>query len=104
LKEVVNELKLRASIGTLGNQNIGNYPYQIVYNSSFAYPFDETLQQGARQVAMANDRIKWESTKVLDFGVDFGLWNNKLTASFDWYNKVTSDILSASTASLLTLG
>jgi hypothetical protein len=47
---------------------------------------------------MANDRIKWESTKVLDFGVDFGLWNNKLTASFDWYNKVTSDILSASTA------
>ena len=98
LKEVVNELKLRASIGTLGNQNIGNYPYQIVYNSSFAYPFDETLQQGARQVAMANDRIKWESTKVLDFGVDIGLWNNKLTASFDWYNKVTSDILSASTA------
>ncbi|MCS4165809.1 TonB-dependent receptor [Sphingobacterium sp. BIGb0116] len=98
LKTVVNELKLRASIGTLGNQNIGNYPYQIVYNSSFAYPFDETLQQGARQVAMANDRIKWESTKVLDFGVDFGLWNNKLTASFDWYNKVTSDILSASTA------
>ncbi len=98
MKEVVNELKLRASIGTLGNQNIGNYPYQIVYNSSFAYPFDETLQQGARQVAMANDRIKWESTKVLDFGVDIGLWNNKLTASFDWYNKVTSDILSASTA------
>ncbi|ULT26204.1 TonB-dependent receptor [Sphingobacterium sp. E70] len=98
LKETVNEVKLRASIGTLGNQNIGNYPYQTVYSSAFAYPFEETLQQGARQVAMANQRIKWESTKVLDFGVDLGFWNNKLTASFDWYNKVTSDILSPSTA------
>ncbi len=56
------------------------------------------MQQAARQVDMANSRIKWESTKVVDFGVDLGFFNNKLIANFDWYNKVTSDILSASTA------
>uniref|UniRef100_F4C3M0 TonB-dependent receptor plug n=1 Tax=Sphingobacterium sp. (strain 21) TaxID=743722 RepID=F4C3M0_SPHS2 len=98
LKAVMSDLKLRASIGTLGNQNIGNYPYQTVLNSSYAYPFEESLQQAARQEAMANNRIKWESTTVVDFGVDLGFFNNKLIANFDWYNKVTSDILSSSTA------
>lgn len=98
LKAVVSDLKLRASIGKLGNQNIGNYPYQTVLNSSYAYPYGESLQQAARQEDMANSRIKWESTKVVDIGLDLGFFNNKLIANFDWYNKVTSDILSSSTA------
>jgi TonB-linked SusC/RagA family outer membrane protein len=96
LLPVVSDLKLRASWGKLGNQNIGNYPYQSVYSTGNAYPFSSsTLSDGVRQNALFDQDIKWESTKVFDLGADIGLLENKLNITFDWYNKITDDILSS---------
>lgn len=102
----LNNLKLRASLGNLGNQNIGNYPYQETYNfrtvyntnTSYAYPFGgSTVTSGVVNNALANPDIRWETTRVFDLGTDIGLLNNKVSLSVDWYDKLTSDILETAT-------
>ena len=89
----LNNLKIRGSYGLLGNQNIGNYPYQSLLNYTGAYSFDNNiLSPGAATTAYANDDIKWESTSVADIGLDINLFN-RITIVYDWYKKHTFDIL-----------
>ncbi|PSL26404.1 SusC/RagA family TonB-linked outer membrane protein [Chitinophaga ginsengisoli] len=97
----LNNLKLRGSWGKLGNQNIGNYPYQDVYttsnaynpNTGYAYSFSgNTLNSGVGQNGLVDRNIKWETTRIFDFGADVALFN-KLDVTVDWYNKLTYDIL-----------
>jgi len=92
----LDEMKLRGSYGELGNQNIGNYPYQDILVLTGAYPFDNSdLSSGVAQTRLSNPGIKWETTKVTDFGMDLALLKG-LTITVDWYKKVTSDILRSS--------
>ncbi|MBC9797998.1 SusC/RagA family TonB-linked outer membrane protein [Sinomicrobium weinanense] len=88
----VSELKLRGSWGQLGNQNIGNYPYQSTLSTT-EYNFDGTLVQGITLRDLINSNIKWETTTVTDIGIDFSLFNSALHGSVDWYKKTTKDIL-----------
>jgi TonB-linked SusC/RagA family outer membrane protein len=91
----LNDLKLRASWGILGNQNISNnYPYQNIYQVGYAYPYTNSLSSGVLQTNLVDTSIKWESTRVLNVGADMTLLNNRLSLNFDWYNKETYDILS----------
>ncbi len=87
----LDNLKLRASWGVLGNQNIGNYPYQDILSVT-TYPFS-TLQQGVIQPRLTDKNLRWETTTLTDIGVDFALFKGKLSGSFDWYRKITKDIL-----------
>ncbi|MCJ7447675.1 MAG: TonB-dependent receptor [Bacteroidales bacterium] len=89
----LNNLKIRASYGTLGNQNIGNYPYQAMLSFTGAYPFDDSaLSPGVAQTALNNLNIKWETTTITDVGFDLTVLKG-LSLTFDWYNKITTDIL-----------
>lgn len=97
----LNNFKVRASWGQLGNQNIGLYPYQAMIESVNNYPFDKTNETVAyQQKAYANRDIKWETTTITDVGVDMQVFNG-LNVTFDWYKKVTSDILRSSQVSAL---
>lgn len=96
----IDELKLRVSWGRLGNQNIGNYPYQEILQISTGpdsevldYSFNGILTQGISKRALNNANIKWETTTVTDVGMDFSFFNAKLSGSVDWYEKTTRDIL-----------
>ena len=89
----INDLKVRASYGELGNQNIGLYPYQDILVFTGAYPFDNAnLYPGVAQTRLSNANIRWETTKVTDIGVDLMVFDG-LSLTFDWYRKTTSDIL-----------
>lgn len=92
---VVDQLKLRASWGQLGNQNIGLYPFaafvQIGGNST-DYVFNGTISPGAALNNMANPDIRWETSETTDIGLDANLWG-KLDVGFDYYYRRTSDIL-----------
>ena len=93
LKNTVSSLKLRASYGMLGNQNVGAYQYQTTYfNYASAYGFNNQTVGGAG-FNLSNRDLTWEKATTLNFGIDVGLLDNKFTASFDYFNKVTSDIL-----------
>lgn len=89
----LNNLKLRASWGQLGNQNIGIYPYQAVMENEGNYTFDNSsLSTGYAQTKYANRNITWETTSVTDVGVETTVFDG-LNITFDWYKKKTMDIL-----------
>ncbi|WP_406843413.1 SusC/RagA family TonB-linked outer membrane protein [Flavobacterium soyae] len=95
LKDVkwMENLKFRASWGQLGNQNIGNYPYQNVLSLGQNYTFGGSLVSGARLTTLSNADISWETTTVTDIGLDVDLFKGKLTMVLDYFDKITSDIL-----------
>jgi len=89
--------KLRASYGTLGNQDIGTYLYQdnLVINNVY-YPFgNASLEQGAVVNTYRDQSLRWESTSILDFGVDVEILKGLFTVTFDWYSKTSFDILAS---------
>lgn len=88
----LNNLKVRASWGKLGNQNIGNYPYQDVLDA-VKYNFGGTVFQGFTQTALTNTDIMWETTTSTNVGLDFGMFNNRLYGTVEYYKKRTKDIL-----------
>lgn len=86
-------LKLRASYGILGNQNVGNYQFQTTYfNFNNAYGFNNQAVSGTG-FTFANPDLKWERAATFNAGVDATFLKNKLQVSFDYFNKLTSDIL-----------
>jgi TonB-dependent starch-binding outer membrane protein SusC len=89
----LDNLKLRTSWGKLGNQNISNYPYQYVLSTGQNYTFGGTLASGIALTKLPNVDITWETTTVTDFGIDFGILANRLNFTFDYFSKITSDIL-----------
>ncbi len=88
----VNNLKLRTSYGVLGNQEIGNYPYQDVLNLT-SYPFNGSSEQAVAVSSLTDKNLKWESTKVFDIGLDLDLYDGLFGLTFDWFKKNTYDIL-----------
>ncbi len=96
----INHLKVRASIGTLGNERIGNYPYQtsITFNNAVMYDGEgkaATSQLTAAQVALAVRDISWETTWTYDIGADISLLDNRLSLTGDYFFKETKDMLLA---------
>jgi TonB-linked SusC/RagA family outer membrane protein len=89
--------KLRASYGTLGNQDIGTYLYQDnLVISNVYYPFgNAALEQGAVVNAYRDQSLRWESTSILDFGVDLEILKGLFTVTFDWFSKTSFDILAS---------
>ena len=90
----VNNLKLRASWGKLGNNSVGYYAWQSVYNTA-NYAYGSALANGIAITTITNDKIRWEETAVTNLGLDFGFFNGRLSGSIDAYNKLTSGILYA---------
>lgn len=94
IKETVDNLKIRASWGQLGNQNTlnGYYPAQSVVNLGTNYIFDKNITSGAAITTMANSLISWETTTMTNIGLDLSLFN-KFSFYADYYYRVTNDIL-----------
>ncbi len=93
ISKYVNEAKIRATYGELGNQNVNNYQYQTTYFTfANAYAFNGIPVMGAG-FNTANKDLTWEIAKTFNLGVDLSALNGKLTASFDYFHKLTSNIL-----------
>jgi len=92
----VNDFKLRASWGMLGNSNIDSYQYQSTLAfSNIWYYLNNTKNAGALATTPSNPNVKWESQYSTDFGFDLSLFDNQLSFIFDYYYKKTSDMLVA---------
>jgi len=91
-----DNLKIRGSYGSLGNQNVsGNFPYLATYGVSTKAG---VLLGGTRPVAvyapgLVSSSFTWETVNQLDLGIDATWLNNRLSASFDWYRRDTKDML-----------
>ena len=84
-------LKLRGSYGVLGNNSgLGFYSSRSQYG-----PVTYGTSSGLRINSFGNDDLRWEKTATVDIGFEFGIFNNRVTGEFSWYNKKTSDMLLA---------
>jgi TonB-dependent starch-binding outer membrane protein SusC len=91
----ISDLNLRLSYGVNGNNNLPNdYPWAATIGN-FTYPFGSTLATSVGQApnVLANPDLKWEKSQTYDIGIDFGILKNRITASFDYYNKLNTDLL-----------
>lgn len=92
-KSNIGDLKLRASYGVLGNQNVDNYSYQTVYlieNNQFV--FNNTSIAGTK-ITDGNSLLTWEKSANFNIGVDATFLNGNLYVSADYFNKKTTNIL-----------
>ena len=106
----LDNLKVRASWGQTGNQEISNIARYTLYESnygeagfggqSYGTSYDIAGTNGGQQLAsgfkrnqLGNDDLKWETTTQTNLGLDFALFHNALYGSFEWYHKKTTDIL-----------
>jgi TonB-dependent starch-binding outer membrane protein SusC len=108
LKDVtfLDDLKLRASWGRVGNQTpidlfqyqawfVGNFPanYNGGGKDNFGYPFNKTYQNGAGQIQPANPDLKWETDEQVDIGLDAAFLQGSLTFTADWFSRDSRDFL-----------
>ena len=96
-KPYVDNLKIRGSWGMLGNQYVGSsdYPYMSVLEAftSGLSLVGTSATTGYVPSTLANPNLTWEHIKMVNAGVDVALLQNRLTMSFDWFNKDTEGIL-----------
>ena len=109
--DAIDELKLRASWGQNGNQEINTRAIATIYEARYAtqslfttlqdegtaydlYGVDQgTLPSGFSKIQTGNPDLKWETSTQTNFGVDFDLWDRRVYGSVDWFKKRTEDIL-----------
>ena len=86
----INQLKLRSSYGTVGNDGLtGYYKWQALYTLGF----NNATEPGFVQSTLSAKDLKWEVNKQFDAGLDFGLFKNRLTGSFEYFHRATDGLL-----------
>jgi TonB-linked SusC/RagA family outer membrane protein len=91
----ISKLKVRASYGILGNDQINSYSYVSIIGNLYNYPFGQpqSSNPGSTISILGNPDIKWESSAQLDGGIDLGLFADKLSLTVDYFVKTTTDML-----------
>jgi TonB-dependent starch-binding outer membrane protein SusC len=92
-QDIFDNLKLRASWGEVGNDNISSALYYSIARQNVPYFFDNTLFLGIQFPNINDQDLKWEVTDEYDIGLDFTILNRKLSGTFDYYNKKTDNAL-----------
>lgn len=95
----LDNLKLRVSYGSLGNNSLGadknldgNYSSLSTFSQT-NYILGRAVQMGLSQTEIANAMLTWETTRITNVGLDFNLFGNRLGGTVEWFNKYTKDIL-----------
>ena len=95
----INQLKIRASWGRNGNENIGNFRYASLMDTGQEYYFGigaapyGNMYSGASPAALANPTIRWEESEQVDVGFDARFFGDRLSFGYDFYNKRTKGML-----------
>ena len=90
---LINQLKLRASVGQMGNQAVDPYSYESAVRLGQEYSFGGVLNSGAAVLDYTDPRIRWEKTTAYNGGIDINLWDNRIGITLDAYKRHTTDIL-----------
>ncbi len=105
----VSVLRARASYGTTGNANIGNYNWRSLYSyglytspTGVTSNFNYNGAGGSAPTFVGNPNLTWETNKQLDAGFDFSVFKDRLSLTFDWYNREATNLLLEQPTSLTT--
>ena len=90
---VVSDLKLRASLGYTGNNNVQPYSTQQLLDQQTFYANGTNLVTGWESKNLANAGLTWEKTRELNFGLDFGFLANRISGSVDVYDRLSDELI-----------
>jgi len=91
-KNIINDLKIRASYGVSGNNDIPYYGSMSLLSTNGKYTIGDNVMAGLFPSSSPNEELSWETTGTFDIGFDMQMWN-ALTVNFDYYNSKTTDLL-----------
>ena len=97
----LNDLKLRASYGVTGNQDIGNFRY-LALTGGTIYAFGNAVVPAVAPASLANNKLQWESNQQWDIGLDLSFLKEKLNVSIDYFNRSANDLLIQLPSPLMT--
>ncbi len=103
-KPLFSSIKLRGSYGITGNDGIGRYLSMAKFGYTSVYLGGSQIQKGMYELNPANANLKWEQTSQLDLGTDFEMYNGRIQVTFDYYKKITSDLLNPILVPISTAG
>jgi TonB-dependent starch-binding outer membrane protein SusC len=91
----ISKLKMRASFGQLGNQEIGDYPWATILGRGYNYPFGSppAINEGYAIASRGNQNVQWEAATQADAGLDIGVLHDRLSLSVDYFIKTTTKML-----------
>jgi TonB-linked SusC/RagA family outer membrane protein len=89
----ISDLKLRFSYGVTGNNNIGDYDVPTLASAGYILGTTQGAIIGQAPANIANPDLKWERSATYDGGIDFGILNNRITGSIDYYNRLATQLL-----------
>lgn len=108
LVSTLNTLKIRASYGQLGNQNTESlypfYPLVPIEAGNYGWLLNGIKPDKVSPAPLISRYLTWETVESWDIGLDFGLFNNRLTGSVDYFNRMTKDMVGPAPELPLTLG
>jgi len=90
---VISDLKLRASIGYTGNDNVAPYTSQALLNQQTFYAAGPNVVSGWQSENLANPNLTWEKTREYNLGIDFGFLKNRITGTVDVYDRLSDDLI-----------
>ncbi len=90
---VLSDLKLRGSYGELGNDRIGDYRYIATIDGNYRYNYNGNTTTASTVSGLANGLLAWETVKMTNIGVDFGLFGDKLRGNIEWFKNDTERML-----------
>ncbi|GAA3782994.1 TonB-dependent receptor [Flavobacterium ginsengiterrae] len=90
---VVSDLKLRASLGYTGNDNVAPYTSQALLNQQTFYAAGANVVSGWQSENLANPDLTWEKTREYNLGIDFGFLKNRISGSVDVYDRLSDDLI-----------
>ena len=96
----IDELKIRASFGSSGNDNVGNFQYLSGYQFNGQWLIGSNTQKGIKSTGLANPFLTWETIKIYNIGTDFSLWSGKLFGTGEYFYRTLSGIPSTRILSL----
>jgi hypothetical protein len=89
----ISDLKLRASVGYTGNDNVAPYTSQALLNQQTFYANGSNVVPGWQSETLANPLLSWEKTREFNLGLDYGFLNNRITGIIDVYDRLSEDLI-----------
>ncbi len=91
--DFINDMKIRAGWGAVGNDQVGDYASYGLVSSGALYVYGNTIVPGTSPITLENKNLKWETTKQTNIGIDVTLLDSRLLLTADYYMKKTTDML-----------
>src|SRR5690606_18647435 len=89
----ISNLKLRASYWNTGNNNVSPYATMNSLDRQLFYDFNGSVANGWLPSILANSNLGWEKTREINFGLDFGFANNRISGNVDVYDRLSDDLI-----------